>query len=179
MYCMKPLFLLIALQLCTPFPTKEKESINWRKRRLITWADFKGTPLETAPNAAMTSTSILINFNAYKTGFQFNLTCVFYPEKSWTKVSSEHILGHEQGHFDISELFTRKLHKALKEYRFREKTVDVDIKSIYEHIAKEQAAYQSLYDQQTNYSRNPPEQSAWQSKIISELEELSGYSNYP
>ncbi|ULQ50641.1 DUF922 domain-containing protein [Flavihumibacter fluvii] len=157
----------------------EKESINWRSRRDLTWSDFKGKPVETAPNAAMTSTSILIDFNYDNTTLKYHLSCVFYPEKSWTKVSSSHILGHEQGHFDISELYTRKLHKALSEYSFRANTVDKDIKAIYERIAREQSAYQALYDQQTNYSRNTQKQEEWQGQIISELNGLSQFSAYP
>jgi predicted secreted Zn-dependent protease len=107
------------------------------------------------------------------------LTCVFYPEKSWTKVSSPHILGHEQGHFDISQLFTRKLHEALKAYKFRQKSADSDIKAIYEKIAAEQSGFQVLYDQQTNYSRNAAEQGAWQERIKQELSNYSEYADYP
>lgn len=176
---MKIIFLFLLLGLGYHEPVWEKESINWRTRRELTWTDFRGTPVETAPNAAMTSTSILINFNYDKSGLRYNLSCVFYPGKSWTKVSSRHILGHEQGHFDISELYTRKLHKALQEYKFRENTADADIRAIYGQVAKEQAAFQSLYDQQTNYSRNTPEQSSWQDKIRAELDALKAYALYP
>jgi Bacterial protein of unknown function (DUF922) len=172
-------FLIVLINLLVSFTATEKESINWRTRRALTWADFKGAPVEAAPNAAMTSTSILIDFNFSKQQLQYHLNCIFYPEKSWTKVSSDHILGHEQGHFDISELFTRKLHKALADYRFQPKTADKDITAIYKRIAKEQSAYQALYDAETNYSRNNQQQANWQLTIAAALKEFDSFANYP
>jgi hypothetical protein len=172
-------FLIVLINLLVSFTLPEKERINWRTRRALTWADFKGAPVEAAPNAAMTSTSILIDFNFNNEELKYHLNCVFYPEKSWTKVSSDLILGHEQGHFDISELFTRKLHKALAGYHFQQKTADKDITTIYKRIAKEQSAYQALYDTQTNYSRNTPEQANWQLTIAAALKEFDAFANYP
>jgi hypothetical protein len=172
------LILILVSSLFTFLPA-EKESINWRSRRVLTWSDFKGTAVEAAPNAAMTSTSILIDFGYDKRSMHYHLSCVFYPEKSWTKVSSTHILSHEQGHFDISQLYTRKLHKALSAYQFKSSTVDRDVKAIYEKIASEQSRYQVLYDQQTNYSRNTNEQVAWEEKIQQELAVLAAFADYP
>lgn len=156
----------------------EREKINWRSRRTLNWNDFKGNPVAAAPNAALTSTSILINFGYDDQSLTYKIQCVFYPQKSWTKVQSNHILAHEQGHFDISQLFTRKLHKALSEYRFRAASVDRDVQKIYQQISQDQAAFQQLYDQETNYSRNLAEQKNWQDKIEKELEELEQYAGY-
>ncbi|MBC6490278.1 DUF922 domain-containing protein [Flavihumibacter stibioxidans] len=157
----------------------ERENINWRSRRILNWNDFKGNPVAAASNAALTSTSILINFGYDDQSLTYKIQCVFYPQKSWTKVQSNHILAHEQGHFDISQLFTRKLHKALSEYRFRAASVDRDVQKIYQQISQDQAAFQQLYDNETNYSRNLAEQKNWQDKIEKELEELKPYAGYP
>lgn len=159
--------------------TAERENINWRSRRTLHWNDFKGNPVAAASNAALTSTSILINFGYDDQSLTYKIQCVFYPQKSWTKVQSNHILAHEQGHFDISQLFTRKLHKALSEYRFRAASVDRDVQKIYQQISQDQAAFQQLYDKETNYSRNLAEQKNWQDKIEKELEELKPYAGYP
>ena len=157
----------------------EKESINWRQRRQLQWGDFKGQPVASAPNAALTSTSILISFGYDRNSLTYNLQCVFYPEKSWTKVKSIRILAHEQGHFDISQLFTRKLHKALSEYQFTESSVDRDVMEIYQKIGTQQAAYQQRYDKETNFSRDASQQLVWQEKIEAELKALSKFAAYP
>lgn len=161
------------------FCAAEKESINWRQRRQLQWEDFKGQPVASAPNAALTSTSILISFGYDRNALTYNLQCVFYPEKSWTKVKSVRILAHEQGHFDISQLFTRKLHKALSEYRFAESTVDRDVMDIYQNIGAQQAAFQQQYDKETNFSRDASQQLLWQEKIEQELKALSKFAAYP
>lgn len=172
-------FLLLFIQGLFSFPPAEKESINWRTRRTLNWNDFKGQPVESASNAALTSTSILISFNYDQQSLSYNLQCVFYPEKSWTKVKSVRILAHEQGHFDISQLFTRKLHKALSEYRFQEGSVDKDVMEIYQRIGREQAAFQQLYDRETNFSRDAASQLKWQENIDSLLKSLQAYAAYP
>jgi hypothetical protein len=171
--------ILIFIQSFFSGVTAEKESINWRTRRVLSWTDFKAIPLESAPNAALTSTSILINFGYDHKSLTYQLQCVFHPEKSWARVKTPRILVHEQGHFDISELFTRKLHKALIEYQFRPTSVDKDVMKIYQQVAEDQAAYQKLYDQETNYSRNAEGQAVWQKKIEKELNEFEKYAGYP
>ena len=92
---------------------------------------------------------------------------------------SAHILAHEQGHFDISQLFTRKLHKALSEYRFSAGNVDRDVQKIYNKISGDQADFQQLYDNETNYSRDTELQKKWQERIEGELADLVEFSQYP
>lgn len=155
------------------------ESINWRNRRELSWEDFQGAPNPTAPNAALTSTSIKFQYNYDKKSFHYQLQCVFHPDKSWVKIRNTRILAHEQGHFDIAELYTRKLHRALLAYRFNAATIEKDISVIYRQVASEQAAFQEQYDRETNYSRNIPVQLDWQEKIDSTLATMAAYANYP
>ncbi|GAO41289.1 DUF922 domain-containing protein [Flavihumibacter petaseus] len=161
------------------FNSPDAEKINWKERRLLTWTDFKAAPVESAPNAALTSTSILFGYHFGEGGLTYTLQCVFYPHKSWTKVRSERILSHEQGHFDISELFTRKLHQALAAYKPRENSLEPDINAIYQKVAQDQAAYQKQYDTETNYSRDLEGQSRWSQRIRLELEQLQKFAGYP
>lgn len=174
-------FFSLLLLFNSALPTAEsvKESIDWRARRTLTWNDFKAAPLESAPNAALTSTSILINYRYGDSSFSYHLQCVFYPEKSWTKVKSSRILAHEQGHFDISQLFTRRLHKALSAYKVKPTQVDKDVMAIYQKLAEDQAAYQKQYDIETNYSRDLNGQQNWNERISRELDESDAYAAYP
>ncbi|KYP12925.1 DUF922 domain-containing protein [Flavihumibacter sp. CACIAM 22H1] len=171
--------LLEMVTLVSTITATTADPINWRTRRVLNWADFKGTPVTTAPNAALTSTSILINYRYNTESLQFRLNCVFYPHKSWTKVNTQQILAHEQGHFDISQLYTRKLYHALTAYRFNAASVEKDIQAIYQRITNEQAAYQNLYDKETNYSRDAAAQQSWIERIEKELEETKAFADYP
>ena len=91
---------------------------------------------------------------------------------------TEYILSHEQGHFDIAEIFARKLHKSLSEYNFNKKTFQQDLKAIYENLMQEKEAMQEQYDRETNHSINKSAQAAWLSKINDLLTLYQDYSAY-
>ena len=71
-----------------------------------------------SPNAALTGTNIKFDFSySSETGFKYHITCQFDKNSSWGRVKTDYILSHEQGHFDIAEIYTRKLCKAFREYK--------------------------------------------------------------
>jgi hypothetical protein len=152
--------------------------IPWNPARRLTWDDFRGTAPETARNAALTSSSILVNFNYNNRTLHYQITCHFDRNKSWGRVKNEHILAHEQGHFDITEIYARKLYKNLKAYRFSPSTVSTDIRDIYQQAVNELQTVQNEYDAETDHSRNFPQQKAWLEKIQDELESSSDYAGY-
>ncbi|MFT4024745.1 MAG: DUF922 domain-containing protein [Flavihumibacter sp.] len=174
-----PFFLLAFLHLLYTAAPAARAPIDWRERRVLTWNDFKGAPVESAPNAALTSTSILLSYKYGSSGFSYHLQCVFYPDKSWTKVSSGRILAHEQGHFDITQLFTRKMHQALAAYQPRDGKVEEDVGNIHQNIAAQQTTFQQQYDTETNFSRNYEAQAKWLEKIATALEETKDWAGYP
>jgi predicted secreted Zn-dependent protease len=88
------------------------------------------------------------------------------------------ILKHEQGHFDIAEIFARKLHKRMKEYRFNQSTYQTDLREIYSSITAEKEAFQDLYDNETDHSRKKDVQEKWLKKISELLNDLKDYSAY-
>src|ERR1700733_10251558 len=104
--------ILLVISLCS-FETKSSSLIDWSADKRLTWSDFKARPDENSPNAALTGTNIQFDF-AYssQTGFTYHITCRFDKNKSWGRVKTDYILSHEQGHFDIAEIYTRKLCKA-------------------------------------------------------------------
>ena len=91
---------------------------------------------------------------------------------------TDYILQHEQGHFDITELFARKLAKELKEYKFNPRKYQDDVSKIYKKLMDEKEEYQNKYDKETDFSRNKEQQAEWLEKIKDELDELDEYANY-
>ena len=152
--------------------------IEWSNDRKLTWNDFQGQAETNSVNAALTSSSIKIDFGYNRSGFTYTIRCLFNKQRSWGRVKNEYILAHEQGHFDIAEIHARKLHKALRAYRFNSRTVNEDISAIYDRIMKEHNAFQSTYDEETDHSRLPEKQREWLGNIDSLLNEYSGYRNY-
>ena len=98
----------------------------------------------------------------------------FYPESSWYRpeVANDVILSHEQLHFDITELFARRMRQRLATYPFT-KRVKGEMKQIYESAIREMREFQRRYDQETDFSRNEFRQAEWNRMIASALRETS------
>jgi hypothetical protein len=157
---------------------KADNLIDWSAKRKLTWNDFQGSWSPSSPNAALTSSSINVEFGYDNSGLTFSIRCRFNKDKSWGKIKNDYILSHEQGHFDIAEIHARKLNKALKKYVFNSKTVSTDINKIYEAVMKEHHALQEQYDLETDHSREMAKQLEWDKRIRDLLAEYQPYENY-
>lgn len=172
------LLMIAFVCLSSSVPQKSNGYIQWQSLRRLTWGDFKAAPPANASNAALTSSNILIKFSTDGETLKYEISCNFDPNTSWGRVKNDHILSHEQGHFDIAELHARKLNKALKAYRLRANSVSKDINAIYQATMDELMKMQALYDQETDYSRNVIQQKAWVVKIDNYMADLQQYANY-
>lgn len=166
-------FSFFLLALGTVF-CQEQETIPWSSDRKLTWEDFKGKPLKTEWAAATTASGISYEFSTSGTldnlKVNFKVHTDFYPQKSWYRpeMCDSVVLSHEQLHFDISELFARKMRKKLKETSFTQ-NVKAEVREIYREILKSLTAFQNKYDHQTNFSRNIEQQLIWNKKISDAL----------
>lgn len=152
--------------------------IDWNASRRLTWEDFKGPVDAESKNAALTSSSINIEFGYDESGLEYSIKCSFNKQKSWVRIKNDEVLAHEQGHFDLAELHARKLHKAMKGYKFNARTVSNDVNKIYDSLMNAHHAAQNVYDNETDYSRNKPKQEEWQKKIADELKGLQQFAGY-
>jgi predicted secreted Zn-dependent protease len=169
---------LIPILFFTAADPSQKDLIEWSGERKLTWVDFKGKVPVNAANAALTNTAINVEFGFSNKGMTFSIRCRFDKTKSWVRIKTDLVLAHEQGHFDIAELHARKLNKALQEYKYNSKTVNDDVNRIYEGIMQDHHAYQSEYDQQTDFSRKVEKQTEWMGKVAVELDRLDAYKSY-
>ena len=153
--------------------------IDWSADRKLTWEDFKARPDKNSPNAALTATNIKFDFSYNSNdGFKYHITCQFDKNSSWGRVKTDYILSHEQGHFDIAEIYARKLNKALKTYTPDAGKADKEVNKIYQKVMSELTAEQAQYDKETNFSINKPEQNRWLLKINDELASNEAYADY-
>lgn len=139
--------------------------INWKQSRRLQWSDFKGRPDPNSENAALTSTHINFQYTIGEKEFSFQVSCQFNKNQSWAKVKNELILSHEQAHFDLAEIYSRKLKLAVQRYKFRSGEVEKDLDAIYDSIMTEHHAAQTNYDLETDHSRNHDRQLSWQKRI--------------
>lgn len=152
--------------------------IPWSAARKLSWDDFKASPDPHSSNAALTSSTINIEFGYDDDGLQYSIKCNFDRTRSWVRIRNNEVLAHEQGHFDIAEIHARKLGKAMHGYRFNSRTVSKDVNNIYDSIMNLHKKTQNQYDQESDFSRNRVNQESWLKKVEKQLAELQPFANY-
>ena len=86
------------------------------------------------------------------------------------------ILNHEQKHFDITEIYTRKARNNIQKIIDNNLGSDFLSKILYK-IDSELLSYQLLYDLETNNGLDIKKQEYWNKKIENELKQLEKYRN--
>nr|WP_299066771.1 DUF922 domain-containing protein [uncultured Allomuricauda sp.] len=153
-----------------------EEGVLWDSNKRLTWSDFKGKIPPAAVPAATTASGLSYKYSAnlihHEVELDFEVNAYFYPNESWykPKICDDIILSHEQLHFDIAELFARKMRAKLKRTSFSD-NVKAEIRKIYMETLKELKDFQELYDWETNFSRNTEKQLEWNKKIAEALKE--------
>jgi hypothetical protein len=155
------------------------EFIPWTIERKLVWDDFYGAPQRNTEAVASTSTSLGLSYKVEDGVLSYQITCNFSKPKSWGALKTPYILAHEQGHFDITEIYARQLHKALSQYQMNRKTFKQDINNIYNNIVQLKEAAQEAYDGQSDHSRNRRLQHEWAEKIQQMLSDTEPWAVYP
>ena len=155
----------------------KKELKEWNIQSKLLWQDFKGKPNNNSGRAAISDCGISCQMIGEKDTLRFVVKSYFNLTDSWVKKDDENdfLLKHEQGHFDINEIFARKIRKAIKEAKLNKVNANSDFRSLqvkYFTLLNEE---QILYDNETKHSVNKIKQLEWDEKIKGQLNELESY----
>ncbi|MEN8789978.1 MAG: DUF922 domain-containing protein [Flavobacteriaceae bacterium] len=148
----------------------QEEEIRWSPEVRLKWSDFRGQARENSPIAAVTASGLSYRFSSLEDdGYyevEYEVSTFFYPLKSWYQPHKcdDLVLSHEQLHFDIAELFARRMRRTIDNTRFTE-NVKAEINAIYVQTLKELEDFQDKYDMETNYSMNKAAQLKWNKQI--------------
>ena len=160
-----------------------KDTITYREYSKLTWQDFKAKAPLDSPFSASVSTGMGYKWS-YSTSngeidFSYSVKSSLYRNSSWSKYTEgkENVLSHEQLHYDITELYARKLRQALKDYKENGnlRNIRKSVTAIYESLEAERKAFQLQYDAETNHSTNKEAQLQWNEKIALLLEEYKAF----
>ena len=153
--------------------------INWCEGHDLKWKDFKGRVPVTSSHAAQTAYEVGFDVNMSAGKLNFIVTCNFLPNKSWVrkKDANDYILRHEQLHFDIAEIYARKIRKELNEADITVQNLQAKVDKIYNKNWSALTKMQRDYDQETKHSINKKEQAEWDAKITDLLKENLDYSS--
>lgn len=145
--------------------------IRWLSTRPLTWGDFQGQP-DDLENAAVTSA--FISKTPYRKNplFIYAVAC-FDKQKSWVVAPDSLGLIHEQGHFDIVEIFARKFNNEFNNAKMNIGEKDLHIqRKRFDEIDEEMVKVQVKYDKETQGSYNEPEQIRWNKWIKKQLDSI-------
>jgi hypothetical protein len=157
--------------------------LPWHSSRDLNWSDFQG---EVDPNtfgSAMTShkievlpTNVMVDENDNIQDYEkMTVQAQFYKNKSWTTTKSDLILIHEQLHFDIAELFARKIRKRFTVFKLNNVTTFSAYLNCYNLFWKECRKMQRQYDSETSHGQNESVNEAWVRRVRTKLGSLSSF----
>ena len=155
-------------------PITEEEKIEWTKDYQLQWSDFKATTASGSGFVASTSSGIAFSYSYReengKKNIKVNVTCNFYPQKSWysKKDASDYILKHEQTHFDISELHKRIFNKRIEETQFSD-DMKKELEALFYQTEDERVAMQKKFDSESNHSKNKEKELEWEAYVAQQL----------
>ena len=159
---------------------QQDDTIQWSSENKLKWEDFKGEPVADNPSDAFTTTDIsAIEWKCDRenrfifTGAQAR----FNKDKSWVKddKKSDELLKHEQGHFEITEIYARKLREALRKIECDKKSkeqIQKEVDDAADKIDKEWDKEAEKYDEETDHGKDKKKQEKWDEKINKELEKM-------
>jgi hypothetical protein len=149
--------------------------IEWNEYYTITWEDFQGSPTHESIGDAGTAIKIKATPFFIKNRVYYDVEALFDRKKSWSRAKSDPLLEHERLHFDIAELYARKIRKLVSD--MNERGVH-DIKSyntaIRELLEKSNEADQR-YDLETLHGALSKKQMIWERKVKEQLMGLKDY----
>lgn len=161
----------------------EKE-ITWTTGRQLVSADFKAerSPLPASGLGAVSDCGISFSSSAANAfaKVRFSVQAIFTTGRSW--IHPEHaqdkdLLNHEQKHFDLCELYARKLYKELLDAGLTAATIQ-QANNIFKTVYNEYNERQYKYDSETEHGTNLEEQTKWDKIIDEELNGLQQYADH-
>lgn len=178
---MKNIFsLLLLFQATLMFSQK----IVWKENFKLDWNYFKATEnLMKTDSTIVSYSSCGLKYTTFKdktnNRLLIKIDATFDPKNSWKHpIKTKGLnINHEQGHFDIAELYARKLRKEFKDNVKTEKDYQLKFKLIYQMLYGEFLDYQNYYDKITKLGTDSAKQNELYLEIRKELKKLEAYKN--
>lgn len=163
-------------------------AMPWSERRPLEWPDFIGPPPQPdAREAARTTTVLYYAWRCHggaTESFEFAAIAGFVPRSSWVRrgipadtLNSSRVLRHEQTHFDLAEVYARRLRRRFGGISRPCAQTDADLKSVAAEVVREEASAQRLYDAETDHSLITQRQADWERQVASQLAALNRYAS--
>lgn len=156
---------------------KNEDTIVWKEGVKLRWDDFQSDYYAGQRVVATSSVKLKLEYNVGYSVQWFIVQCLFFKKESSVKLGkSDYILNHEQGHFDIGEIYARELRMKIQKIRGRINRENYQIlDSVYNVVNEMFINEQSLYDKETKQSTDTLQQRIWDLKIKKDLNSFKGF----
>ena len=175
-------FSLVVYFISAQIQAQDGSYIFWDADRKLNWEDFRGEISENEYRAE-THWRIYYDFqisiiNQKPILSDYHVRTEFSNDKSWVREGggSDHLLKHEQGHFDLAEVYARIFRSQLDSLTFSSSDYQKEIDSLFHELLASCDEAQNHYDLQTDHGLQPEIQEDWQDFIQQELNVLEDYS---
>jgi hypothetical protein len=153
----------------------EKNNLQWNEFYKLRWADFQGTPGENAAGDAGTSVRIKAKPYLVKNKVKYDVYVIFNRDKSWKRDESPLLLAHEQLHFDLAEVYARKIRQKISDLS-KEGVNDVKLYNReIQLLLEESNEADRQYDIETLHGVMDKKQAEWEKKVKEELNTLKNF----
>ncbi len=149
----------------------------WSLVSPLTLKDFKH-PIDSAQfkgeyiNKASSLLDIKMNVPEFKnadTAFTYDINAVFFRYLSWIYDSTR--LGHERLHFDIGEIYARRMRRWLHVTKLDNESYNM-VKMKLNELYYDHAKYHVLYDKETHGGKLPNMQLMWERNLKKQMDTL-------
>lgn len=171
----KSMRVLLLLCLISFQKSYAQDTISWKQNIKLEWKDFKGIKDSISWMRAQSSLEVYYEIVPSKGKLSWKINTNFYRNHSWTMSNSANLLCHEQLHFDIAELYSRKIAKKFSDFKIGKSEFRSQLDNIFNELMNEYEVVTNMYDKETNFSQNNKMQKYWVAKINIELKKLEKF----
>jgi len=157
----------------------EPDIIYWSDMEKLEWSDFEGRPRYDYNQVSALTSSGIVDYKGCKDDkIIYKIRAYFEKKNSWVKKEAftDYHLAHEQLHFDITELFARKLRKMLAQRDFK-CGEEAEFETFVKNSLEAWQSNQKNYDILTRHSMDTLAQREWMYRVNMELSLLDEFSD--
>jgi len=147
--------------------------IEWSSKKCISWDMYKSKIPSSSKFSAITKIEVQMEITEYASdSSSFKVYTKLIPEESWVKSDrTEHLLQHEQTHFNIAKVYSVILENELNYCCYFDSNSEL-IDLLFSKYNDKISNLQTAYDIETNYSKNIPCQYEWNEYVNKKLDSL-------
>lgn len=159
-----------------------KNVIFWDDEVRLGWGDFRKNYRSRNNYHASSATGIYSFWNCDSNRFSFVVGAFFDKNESWVmswvqfdRRRKGFLLNHEQTHFDLTEVYARKIRREFARLQQPCRKSDDELNAIVNRYLEQFQEEEKRYDAETQHGIDERKQYDWDRKVYEQLDELQQF----